>query len=132
MGRGKGLHKIIVPVQFVASKQAPLEHNDLQDNFLDPPGILDCMKQQKIRGPTIVADIWNQPRNERIFVAFNSRNQAIGVEGRRLASFIGSIARNSDLTPFIAEVWRRFPKKNKRDLLELVKSKFLIPANGES
>lgn len=79
------------------------------------------LDQRKVRGPTLLTDIWNLSEDERVFVDFNKRWQAIGKEGRVLASFLGIVARNANLTPLHIPDWRAFPMKEKRNILKLVK-----------
>nr|KYP43759.1 hypothetical protein KK1_034795 [Cajanus cajan] len=71
------------------------------------------------------------PHGKTIDVQFNNRNQAIGKEGRNLASFLGIIARNPKLTPLNIDDWRSFDQDQKKKLVELVRRKFSIPARGE-
>lgn len=66
-----------------------------------------------------------------IVVQFNSRNQSIGKEGRKLARFLGIIARIPDLTPLNANDWRVFDEEEKKKLVEFVRKKFSIPIHGE-
>ncbi|XP_020088912.1 uncharacterized protein LOC109710609 [Ananas comosus] len=88
-------------------------------------------EEKRARGPTLLTEIWNLPKDERITVNFNTRWQPIGNEGRVLASFLGIMARNANLTPLHIPDWRAFPKKEKKRLFKLVESKFLIPPRGE-
>ncbi|MCE5166698.1 hypothetical protein HAX54_024379, partial [Datura stramonium] len=60
-----------------------------------------------------------------------NRNKAIGKEGRKLASFVGIIARTPDLTPLNVNDWRVFDKEEKIKLVEFLKKKFSIPIRGE-
>jgi len=78
-------------------------------------------KTSKVRGPTLLKDVWNLPPGKTIVVPFNSRNQSIGKEGRKLASFLGIIARTPDLTPLNANDWRVFDDEEKTKLVEFVK-----------
>nr|CAD1838660.1 unnamed protein product [Ananas comosus var. bracteatus] len=87
--------------------------------------------QRRVRGPTLLTEIWNLSEEERVVVDFNKRWQAIGNEGRVLASFLGIVARNANLTPLHIPDWRSFPMKEKKNILKLVKSKFSIPTRGE-
>nr|CAD1838578.1 unnamed protein product [Ananas comosus var. bracteatus] len=87
--------------------------------------------QRRVRGPTLLTEIWNLSEEERIVVDFNKRWQAVGTEGRVLASFLGIVARNANLTPLHIPDWRSFPMKEKKNILKLVKSKFSIPTRGE-
>nr|KYP38511.1 hypothetical protein KK1_040251 [Cajanus cajan] len=56
-----------------------------------------------------------------INMQFNSRNQAIGKEGRKLSSFLGILARNPKLTPLNINDWRSFDGEQKNKLVELVR-----------
>ncbi|KAH0764325.1 hypothetical protein KY285_000196 [Solanum tuberosum] len=79
------------------------------------------VKTSRVRGPTLLKDVWNLPPGKTIVVPFNSRNQSIGKEGRKLASFLGIIARTPDLTPLNANDWRVFDDEEKTTLVEFVK-----------
>ncbi|KAK6794386.1 hypothetical protein RDI58_007839 [Solanum bulbocastanum] len=78
-------------------------------------------KTSKVRGPTLLKDVWHLPPGKTIVVPFNSRNQSIGKEGRKLASFLGIIARTPHLTPLNANDWRVFDDEEKTKLVEFVK-----------
>ncbi|TKY46190.1 transposase, Ptta/En/Spm, plant [Spatholobus suberectus] len=99
--------------------------NDEQD---DEAG---SSETRNVRGPTLLRDIWTMPPEKTIDVQFNSRNQAIGKKGRKLASFLGIVARTPELTPLNVEDWRCFDKEEKNKLVEFVRKKFSIPAHGE-
>ncbi|KAK4360412.1 hypothetical protein RND71_019364 [Anisodus tanguticus] len=76
---------------------------------------------RKVDGPTLLKDVWNLPSGKTIVVQFNSRNQAIGKEGRKLASFLGMVDRTPELTPLNMDDWRVFDKEEKLKLVEFVK-----------
>ncbi|XP_049406184.1 uncharacterized protein LOC125869791 [Solanum stenotomum] len=86
---------------------------------------------RKIRGPTLLNDIWKLPPGKTIDVPFNSCNQSIGQEGRKLASFLGIIARTPELKPLHVDDWRNFDNEEKKKLLDFVRKKFTIPKCGE-
>ncbi|OIT29388.1 hypothetical protein A4A49_58806, partial [Nicotiana attenuata] len=88
-------------------------------------------EERKVRGPTIFKDIWKLPPGKTIAVQFNDRNQPIRKEGRKLASFLGIIARTPELTPLNIDDWRNFAKEEKKKLVEFAK-KFSIPSRGEA
>ncbi|MCD7457106.1 hypothetical protein HAX54_034179 [Datura stramonium] len=79
----------------------------------------------------ILKDIWKMPLGKTIAVQFNSRNQAIGKEGQKLASFLGIIARIPELTPLHIDDWRSFAREEKKKLVDFVKKKFSIPQHVE-
>jgi len=70
--------------------------------------ILGNLATRKPRGPTLLKDVWKLPPGKTIDVPFNSRNQSIGKEGRKLARFLGIVARNLELTPLNVDDWRTF------------------------
>ncbi|XP_009798994.1 uncharacterized protein LOC107803989 [Nicotiana tabacum] len=87
---------------------------------------------KKVRGPTLLKDIWKLPPGKIIDVPFNNRNQAIGKEGRKHASFLGIIARTPELTPLHVDDWRNFDNEEKKKLVNFVRKKFSIPKCGEA
>ncbi|XP_019255037.1 PREDICTED: uncharacterized protein LOC109233611 [Nicotiana attenuata] len=84
-----------------------VQQNDDESGNLEP---------KKVRGPTLLKDIWKLPPGKVVDVPFNNRNQAIGEKGRKLASFLGIIARTPELTPLHVGDWRNFDKEEKKKL----------------
>ncbi|XP_056685591.1 uncharacterized protein [Spinacia oleracea] len=82
---------------------------------------------QKRRGITLMAHIWNQPKEKRVVVEWNKYWQPIGGERSDLAHFLGTMARNPQLCTLAYTDWRLFEKEEKTGLLDIVKSKFIIP-----
>ncbi|XP_070008725.1 uncharacterized protein [Nicotiana sylvestris] len=62
-------------------------------------------------------------------VPFNNRNQVIGEKGRKLAIFLGIIARTPELTHLHVDDWRKFDEEKKK-LVDF--KKFSIPRRGEA
>ncbi|XP_049399793.1 uncharacterized protein LOC125869753 [Solanum stenotomum] len=87
---------------------------------------------RKPRGPTLLKDVWKLPPGKTIDVSFNSRNQSIGKEGRKLASFLGIVARTLELTPLNVDDWRNFDNEQKKKLVDFVRKKFSFPKCGEA
>ncbi|OIT30206.1 hypothetical protein A4A49_55639, partial [Nicotiana attenuata] len=94
--------------------------------------ILGNLEPRKVRGPTLLKDIWKLPPEKVVDVLFNNRNQAIREKGRKLASFLGIIARTPELTPLHVDDWRNFDKEKKKKLVDFVRKKFSIPRRGEA
>ncbi|MED6122978.1 hypothetical protein PIB30_044952, partial [Stylosanthes scabra] len=61
------------------------------------------------------------PLGKTIDVQFNKRNQAIRKEGRKLASFLGILARTPSIMHLNIDDWRCYDKKEKNKLLKIVK-----------
>lgn len=76
--------------------------------------ILGSLVRRKPRGPTLLKDVWKLPPEKTIDVSFNSHNQSIGKEGRKLASFLGIVARTPELTPLHIDDWRNFDNEKKK------------------
>ncbi|KAG5585151.1 hypothetical protein H5410_045585 [Solanum commersonii] len=53
--------------------------------------VVGNLATRKPRGPTLLKDDWKLPPGKTIDVSFDSRNQSIGKEGQKLASFIGIV-----------------------------------------
>ncbi|OIT08777.1 hypothetical protein A4A49_64736, partial [Nicotiana attenuata] len=87
---------------------------------------------KKVRGPTLLKEIWKLPPGKTIDVSFNNRNQAIGKEGRKLGRFLGIIARTPELTPLHVDDWRNFDNEEKKKLVDFARKKFSIPKRGEA
>ncbi|XP_019224815.1 PREDICTED: uncharacterized protein LOC109206446 [Nicotiana attenuata] len=99
------------------------QHNDDESGNSEP---------RKVCGPILLNDIWKLPPGKIVDVPFSNRNQAIGEKGRKLASFLGIIARTPELTPLHADDWRNFDKEEKKKLVDFVRKKFSIPKRGEA
>ncbi|XP_049345085.1 uncharacterized protein LOC125809506 [Solanum verrucosum] len=87
---------------------------------------------RKVCGPTLLKDIWKLPLGKIVDVSFNSHNQAIRKEGRKLSSFLGIIARTPKLTPLHVDDWRNFDIEENKKLLNFVRKKFSIPKCGKA
>ncbi|KAK9756810.1 hypothetical protein RND81_01G122300 [Saponaria officinalis] len=85
----------------------------------------------KSRGPTLLADIWNQSPDEKLVVKFNKEGQPYGEESSILASFIGTIGRNPELAPQGYTDWRLVPKEYKVRCINEIKLRFSFPRCGE-
>ncbi|XP_070014848.1 uncharacterized protein [Nicotiana sylvestris] len=78
------------------------------------------------------SDIWKLPPEKTIDAPFNNRNQAIGKEGQKLASFLGIITRTPELTPLHIDDLRNFDNEEKKKLVDFARKKFSIPKRGEA
>lgn len=83
--------------------------------------ILGNLVTRKSHGPTLLKDVWKLPPGKTVDVPFNSRNQPIGKEGRKVASFLGIVARTPELTPLHVDDWRNFDNEQKKKLVDFVR-----------
>ncbi|XP_072062008.1 uncharacterized protein [Arachis hypogaea] len=101
------------------------------ENLSQTPNISDSINSEqdeeleakRVRGPTLLKKIWNMPRRKTIDVQFNNRNQAIRKEGRKLASFLGILARTPSIMPLNIDDWRCYDKEEKNKLLKIVRKR---------
>ncbi|XP_020964529.1 uncharacterized protein LOC110265695 [Arachis ipaensis] len=91
--------------------------NSEQDEELGHP------EAKRVRGPTLLKKIWNTPYGKIIDVQFNNCNQAIRKEGRKLASFLGILARTPSIMPLNIDDWRCYDKEEKNKLLKIVRKR---------
>lgn len=75
----------------------------------------------KRRGPTVLADVWNQPPDQKVVVTFNNEDQPYGEESEVLATFIGTIGRNPMLAPQGYSDWRLMPQEYKKRCMDEIK-----------
>ncbi|XAR65706.1 hypothetical protein NMG60_11009898 [Bertholletia excelsa] len=108
-----------------------LQMNNSDMNEEEQNDGLGASKIRNVRGPTLLKDIWNMPPGTKIPVRFNHCNQAVGREARKLAIFLGIVARTPELTPFNFHDWRFFLDDDRKRLLAFVRKKFTIPPCGE-
>ncbi|XP_075108811.1 uncharacterized protein LOC107796044 [Nicotiana tabacum] len=74
-----------------------VQHNDDESGNSEP---------RKVRGPTLLKDVWKLPLGKVVDVSSNNRNQDVGEKGRKLASFLEIIARTPELTLLHIDDWR--------------------------
>ncbi|KAG5632892.1 hypothetical protein H5410_004609 [Solanum commersonii] len=111
------------------------DHDDQSNELTNSAGGTDesgNLEARKVRGPTLLKDIWKLPPGETVDVPFNSRNQAIGKEGRKLSIFLGIIARTPELTPLHVDDWRNFNNEEKKKLLNFVRRRTQANRNNRT
>lgn len=68
--------------------------------------------------------IWGRPSHlPKIHVEYNDKGVPIDGECSTLSHFLGSIARNCQYCPISVMDWRKISKKNKTEILDIVKVK---------
>lgn len=68
-----------------------------------------------------LADLWNLPPGHRVVVVCNARGQPVRNEGRLLAQFLGSIARDGRICTLSHNDWRYVKKEAEERILTAVK-----------
>ncbi|CAM0951662.1 unnamed protein product [Alopecurus aequalis] len=122
-------------VEQVLTSNVGLEDFGDEDNDTEE-GVIGGTKERKRK----LKYIWNLPKGKRIVVKCNDIDQPIGVEGKHLGDFLGTIGRNGSLCSLSYKDWRlligeRDKKTNERinlkAILDQVKMRFLYPARLE-
>ncbi|MQL77834.1 hypothetical protein Taro_010251 [Colocasia esculenta] len=78
------------------------------------------------RGYTTCHDVYAMEEGRRICVAWNDIGQPVGLSGRSLRSFLGTIARDPQKMPINFQDWRKVPKTCKDDVFAYVQRKYDI------
>ncbi|PPS15818.1 hypothetical protein GOBAR_AA04759 [Gossypium barbadense] len=76
---------------------------------------------RRVRGRTLLTDLYNLNSVERVKVTRNSHGQPVGQEARLLAGYLGIIARNANMLPINYESWHNMPDSNKNQALSNIK-----------
>ncbi|KAG8478172.1 hypothetical protein CXB51_027922 [Gossypium anomalum] len=67
----------------------------------------------RVRGRTLLSDLYNLNLVERVKVSRNTYGQPVGSEARLLAGYLGILARNASMLPINYESWHHMPDSNK-------------------
>ncbi|WCJ18491.1 DNA-binding bromodomain-containing protein [Euphorbia peplus] len=78
------------------------------------------------RGPTRCRFMSDLPEGQRIYVPINTLGQPIGPEASKLASFLGTLARDGKMAPLNYLDWSAMPESVKENLWKFVQTKFDI------
>ncbi|XP_043687439.1 uncharacterized protein LOC122638649 [Telopea speciosissima] len=114
-----------------------------QDDSTQPPGSEDWTQEDSgattlvrrgrgKRGKTMAKDIVNMPSGEKICIGVNKYGQANSTRTAKIATWIGLLAKNTDLLPLTYPDWRKVPQVYKDDACAKVMEKFDIPESSRS
>ncbi|XP_052478793.1 uncharacterized protein LOC128034096 [Gossypium raimondii] len=81
---------------------------------------------RRVRGRTLLRDLYELDPAERVKVCSNSFGQPVGSEARLLAGYLGILARNANMLPINFETWRQMHDSNKNQALDNVKARFAL------
>ncbi|XP_040947832.1 uncharacterized protein [Gossypium hirsutum] len=76
---------------------------------------------RRVRGCTLLRDLYELDPAERVKVCSNSFGQPVGSEACLLAGYLGILARNANMLPINYESWRAMPDSNKNQALDNIK-----------
>ncbi|KAJ8448420.1 hypothetical protein Cgig2_022048 [Carnegiea gigantea] len=89
----------------------------------------DQGNEEVINGSILPRDVMNYKQGVRFCVAFNNYNQPIRKGGYIFVRFLGYIARLERFCPIGTISWHKLNKTYKADIVQLVRSKFIYPAD---
>ncbi|MFQ6634328.1 hypothetical protein Gotur_010120 [Gossypium turneri] len=81
---------------------------------------------RRVRGRTLLRDLYELDLVERVQVCSNSFGQPVGSEARLLAGYLGILARNANMLPINYESWHKMPESNKNQALDHIKARFAL------
>ncbi|XP_071713068.1 uncharacterized protein [Rutidosis leptorrhynchoides] len=83
------------------------------------------------RGPTSMPKVWNQKPGFRINIEVNSHGQHINENASKLTHALGIIARSCKHCPIYLP-WTKVSAKNKQEMLQHLRTKFVIPEHANT
>ncbi|MFQ6646724.1 hypothetical protein Gotur_019266 [Gossypium turneri] len=81
---------------------------------------------RRVRGRTLLRDLYELELVERVKVCSNSFGQLVGSEARLLVGYLGILARNANMLPINYESWHKMPESNKNQALDNIKARFAL------
>ncbi|CAH9095149.1 unnamed protein product [Cuscuta epithymum] len=99
-------------------------------------GLLGLINQSKFMttGPTVMAEVHNRKIEERPIIILNEVGQPIGPTPdlvREFSRFLGTVARDSELTPLNYVTWHNVPQHNLDNIWDYVMEKYMVPMEGQ-
>ncbi|MFQ6655595.1 hypothetical protein Gotur_026085 [Gossypium turneri] len=81
---------------------------------------------RRVRGRTVLRDLYELDPIERVKVCKNSCGQPVGLEARLLPGYLGILARNANMLPINYESWHKMSDSNKNQALDNIKARFAL------
>ncbi|KAL6584387.1 hypothetical protein OROMI_003676 [Orobanche minor] len=105
-------------------------------NFNDAPDVEhdlrdDLFEKSRARGYTYMPHVWaissKDSNLKRLPIEFNKYGKPIGPNKSLFVEFLGTIVRNGNKAPLNYETWHNMPISFKDDMLEKVKTTYIVP-----
>ncbi|CAN1305745.1 Bromodomain-containing protein 4A [Linum perenne] len=106
------------------SFQSP-SHQDNNGNHSSPCSSEEtiAVSKKRGRGPSRCRFVWDMPEGHKLAIPINDLGQPFGSESRKLASFLGTLARDGTLAPLNYPKWSAVPQENKENMWKMVQEK---------
>ncbi|GMJ15211.1 hypothetical protein HRI_005190300 [Hibiscus trionum] len=82
------------------------------------------INHKKVRGATLMPDIWELPEGQRVNVKINNLYQPVGEESTCLCRFIGTMVRKAEFAPISYLNWHEMPNNKKEEMWSTIELKF--------
>ncbi|KAK8479168.1 hypothetical protein V6N13_037836 [Hibiscus sabdariffa] len=83
------------------------------------------INRKKVRGVTLMSEIWELPEGQRVNVKINSLYQPVGEESTCLCRFIGTMVRKAEFAPINYLNWYEMPNNKKEEMWSTIEVCFL-------
>ncbi|KAK8481434.1 hypothetical protein V6N12_032721 [Hibiscus sabdariffa] len=77
---------------------------------------LGNINRKKVRGATLMSEIWELPEGQRVIVKINNLFQPVGEESTCLCRFIGTMVRKAEFAPINYLNWHEMPNNRKEEM----------------
>ncbi|KAL4379257.1 hypothetical protein GQ457_02G040930 [Hibiscus cannabinus] len=85
---------------------------------------LENINRKKVRGATLMSEIWELPEGQRVNVKINNLFQHVGEESTCLCQFIGTMVRKAEFAPISYLNWHEMPNNKKEEMWSTIELKF--------
>ncbi|KAK5838828.1 hypothetical protein PVK06_007568 [Gossypium arboreum] len=103
------------------SETLPFPEQNLDENIPIYHFSAESGGTRRVRGCTLLRDLYDLDPVERVKVSRNTHGQPVGSEARLLAGYLGILARNANMLPINYESWHHMPDSNKNQALANIK-----------
>ncbi|KAK5793237.1 hypothetical protein PVK06_034377 [Gossypium arboreum] len=110
------------------SETLPFPEQNLDENI---PSTTKSGGTRRVRGRTLLRDLYDLDPVERVKVSRNTHGQPVGSEARLLAGYLGILARNANMLPINYESWHHMPDSNKNQALVNIKERFALEVSDD-
>ncbi|CAN0880538.1 hypothetical protein LINGRAHAP2_LOCUS13707 [Linum grandiflorum] len=106
------------------SVQDPSEQSNYQDHSSPSSSEENIVfAKRQGRGPSRCGFVWDMPEGCKLSIPLNDLGQPVGAEGRKFASFLGTLARDGSLAPLTYGKWSAVPQTYKEAMWQMVQEK---------
>ncbi|KAK5839806.1 hypothetical protein PVK06_008646 [Gossypium arboreum] len=113
------------------SETLPFPEQNLDENIPIYHFSAESGGTRRVRGRTLLRDLYDLDLVERVKVSRNTHGQPVGSKARLLAGYLGILARNANMLPINYESWHHMPDSNKNQALANIKERFALEVSDD-